>query len=196
MRFWLVFLGVFFGVASSFGLLAISPMMPISPGESVVWVGANEFLYADRFRVENVVEIGYRRGVGERLGVNLRSWRLGAVAGVSYLLLGDRNHWYRLTVSGDGGISRGINDTNWVTTTDVALGMDVSLWRSMSVYFSTGWRLFSLAEYPEWRLSAGIWMRWRSWVLLPEVSLVRFAQFDPSFPPFYFNPAVCVGFSF
>lgn len=191
-----MFLGVFFGIASSFGLLVHSSVIPVSPGENVFWIGMNEFLYVDRFAVENMVEVGYRRGISDRLGVTLRSWRFGIVGGLSYLLMGNRNHWYRLTVSGDGGISRGINDTNWVTTTDVTLGIDVSLWRSVSAYFSTGWRLFSLAEYPEWRLSTGLWMRWRSWFCVPEISLVRFAQFDPSFPPFYFNPAVCVGFSF
>lgn len=177
-------------------IVGIPPVGDIAPGEKQILVGVNEFLYVDQFSAWDVGEVGFRYGVTERLAVGVRSWRLGLLGGISYCFIGDRNNWFRLGGFVEGGYGYHPEKKNWVSTYEPALVFDVSLARPVRVYLSTGWRKFSSEEYLRWRVSTGLWIRWRSVVFVPEVSVVRFAQFDPSLPPFYLNPAFSCGVSF
>ncbi len=177
------------------GIMATPMLMPVSPGENIVYGGGNEFLYLDQFEVWNIPEMGYKRGINDRWGVGIRTWRVGVLGDVSYVLLGNPNNWFRLSVAGGGGISYLPSSQQWEQTAEVTLGFDVTLARPVRAYFSVGWNFLSSEEHPLWRMSGALWIRWRSLIFLPEFSLVRFAQFDPSLPPFYFNPGIAIGFS-
>ncbi|URA11190.1 hypothetical protein [Thermospira aquatica] len=176
-------------------IMSAPMLMPVSPGENIVYGGINEFLYLDQLEGWNIPEIGYKRGINEQWAIGIRTWRVGLLGELSYVFLGNPNSWFRCSGVGGGGFSYSVSTRQWEQTAEMALGFDVALARPIRAYFSTGWRFLSSTTYPFWRMSASLWIRWRSVVFLPEISLVRFAQFDPSLPPFYFNPGIAIGFS-
>ncbi|MCX7882615.1 MAG: hypothetical protein N2314_05280 [Brevinematales bacterium] len=195
MRHLFVVIGIVWGVAG-WGMLVFSPVSEVLRGEKQLFVGVNEFLYVDQFSVWNVAEIGFRYGITERWTVGVRSWRLGCVPGITYRVLGGVNHWFRLDFSFEGGYAYNLDQKEWLMTVEPGLVFDVTLARPVKASFSTGWRKFSWEEHVRWRLSAGLWIRWGSWIVIPEVSVIRFASFDPVLPPFYLNPGIAVGVSF
>jgi len=179
---------------SLWGIMSFPAVVGVVPQEKTLFVGANEFLYTDRFSVWDVPEVAFRYGISDRWAVSLRTWRAGVLVGGTYRLLGDANRWFRLGASLDGGYGYHPNH-GWRSTFEAGLVFDISLWRSVRVYCSTGWRWFSGEDTPWWRLSGGLSVRVGSWLVMPEISLVRFAVYEPTLPPMYMNPGLAVGIS-
>jgi len=176
-------------LTEAYGKLALPMSIPIMPKEKTVWIGANEFLYTDRLDAFNIPEIGFRYGITERWSGGIFLWRLGIGFTTYYRAIGNPNSWFRLGIHGDSGVCWETNNST-LSTTEVGIDFDVSLSKNALLFATTGWRWISPEQNPLWRLSGGVWLRRGSWAIVPEISLVRFAQFDPTLPPFYFNPGI------